>query len=49
MQKARQDETYCINSDCKNKCSLHAQNYEFDIRETYCFMQYCLDYMEGRR
>lgn len=46
-RKANTDSTHCVNENCKEKCDRHISNYEFEDNKNYCFMQYCLDYMEG--
>ena len=48
-RKANTDTTYCASEECANKCDIHMSNYVFDEDKNYCWMEYCLEHMEGRR
>ena len=40
-EKAYLDVTYCVNTECKNKCWRHMSNYEFEKDNNYWFMEIC--------
>ena len=40
-EKAYLDVTYCVNTECKNKCWRNMSNYEFEKDNNYWFMEIC--------
>lgn len=49
MEKAKFDETYCVNKGCRKKCWRYSENYEFEADKNYWFMGYCLEEKERER
>lgn len=41
--QAIKDITYCIKTDCKNKCWRHKDNYIFKDSELYSFINVCIN------
>ena len=40
--RAKGDETYCTNNECKNKCELHYSYYEFEADRFYIGTSECI-------